>query len=761
MAEFPPSPSYPNYASLLSNLIGNLPGDYRNAQQQQTQIDISNAFKGGFPMNSDGTPNWAAAMQKFGQAGGATQAADLGPLAQQQAWQQGAPGTMSPLLGGGAGQPATPPPAAPMQLPSAPVQAPSPAPPQPQPGAPPPPTLAALVSSVAPDPAKGAAVMKMLANILGVDPTAPLTPAQVARAQRIMSAAKLGPSAPGQLSAPVRWDLMPDQAATVGTPQPEAARDIATKETVAYGAPQRNLTQAEATAIATGNSPGTGGGAGTPFGLPPAAEAVWQRMVPQESGGKQFNADGSVVTSPTGAIGIAQVEPGTGPAAAKLAGLPWDPVRFKNDPNYNLALGRAYFAQQVQAFGSPDVAAAAYNAGPNAVLAAQAKASKRGGDWLSYMPAETRDYVAKVTGGGGAPVARGQGGAQGNRPIVPQVPLPPGITDPQQAILAIDREIAKASTNPNPYAQGQVAALSDWRNRIAESVAPVKLGPTETILPAQGGPPLAQGPFASGQGTLSPAALDDAAETALKTGKPPANIGRGVQGAQNLAAVYNRAAELAAERGIDPQKLADLQQGFNARPAGLRSVFQRATGLTLVENEANRLLPRVRDLLPKLNHTDYPTLNAAINAYAKQTGDPNIVKFHISAASLANVYARVLKGGGTPTGGETDHALGLLDEAWSKGQIEAALDQINIELQSAKGGVNDTLSEFGLSMSDIPGAGFAPQGGASPTAAAPAQSATGGAGQPARVTKEQYDALPKGAPFIAVDDPTQTPRTKP
>jgi hypothetical protein len=47
-------------------------------------------------------------------------------------------------------------------------------------------------------------------------------------------------------------------------------------------------------------------------------------------------------------------------------------------------------------------------------------------------------------------------------------PLPKGYTDPQQAIVAFDREIARLSGNP--YARDQIAALEDYRNRIAASI---------------------------------------------------------------------------------------------------------------------------------------------------------------------------------------------------------------------------------------------------------------------------------------------------
>lgn len=122
-----------------------------------------------------------------------------------------------------------------------------------------------------------------------------------------------------------------------------------------------------------------------------------------ESGGKQFGGAGSVAgpndptTSPKGAIGLAQVMPGTAKEAAQLAGLPWSEDRYRNDPDYNEALGRAYFKKQYANFGGIDKAYAAYNAGPGALQNAIDKA-KAAGDpegWLKYLPDETQKYVSK------------------------------------------------------------------------------------------------------------------------------------------------------------------------------------------------------------------------------------------------------------------------------------------------------------------------------------------------------------------------------
>lgn len=124
-------------------------------------------------------------------------------------------------------------------------------------------------------------------------------------------------------------------------------------------------------------------------------------IIRQESGGRQFDANGNPLTSPAGAVGVGQVMEGTGPEAAALAGLPWDRDRWMNDPEYNAAIGEAYFLEQYRRFGSLDKAAAAYNAGPGALSSALDRATGLGGSYLDYLPEETQKYVAATTGMGG------------------------------------------------------------------------------------------------------------------------------------------------------------------------------------------------------------------------------------------------------------------------------------------------------------------------------------------------------------------------
>ncbi|AYC20061.1 Soluble lytic murein transglycosylase [Dickeya dianthicola] len=141
----------------------------------------------------------------------------------------------------------------------------------------------------------------------------------------------------------------------------------------------------------------------------PQEAQLFSAMIWQESGGNQFGKDGAPLVSPKGAAGVAQVMEGTGPEAARLAGVSWDRDKWLNDPRYNVQLGKAYFGAQMQKYdNNPVLAVAAYNAGPGAVdgwikqFGDPRTGAVTNAQFAAVIPYdETRNYVAKVTGSAG------------------------------------------------------------------------------------------------------------------------------------------------------------------------------------------------------------------------------------------------------------------------------------------------------------------------------------------------------------------------
>lgn len=99
-----------------------------------------------------------------------------------------------------------------------------------------------------------------------------------------------------------------------------------------------------------------------------SSDKVFSAMIPAESGGRQFNGNGQTLTSPAGAMGIAQVLPATAEETAKKHGMQWDPQRFMSYASYNMQIGQLYHQDLTKKYGGNQaLAVAAYNAGPGAV----------------------------------------------------------------------------------------------------------------------------------------------------------------------------------------------------------------------------------------------------------------------------------------------------------------------------------------------------------------------------------------------------------
>ncbi|WP_047310010.1 transglycosylase SLT domain-containing protein [Rhodopseudomonas palustris] len=156
-------------------------------------------------------------------------------------------------------------------------------------------------------------------------------------------------------------------------------------------------------------------------GLPPA---FLTRLLNQES--TMF----TLAVSRAGAMGIAQFMPGT--AAERGLDDPFDPLKA-------IPAAARYLADLRRQFGNLGLAAAAYNAGAGRVSA-----------WLrgtSELPAETRDYVLRITGFSAEDWAANR--ADASR-ITDAAPARPSI---------VSRKIA-ATTSPTAMAARPVAPRS-------------------------------------------------------------------------------------------------------------------------------------------------------------------------------------------------------------------------------------------------------------------------------------------------------------
>ena len=216
-----------------------------------------------------------------------------------------------------------------------------------------------------------------------------------------------------------------------------------------------------------------------------------------------------------------------------------------------------------------------------------------------------------------------------------------------------------------------------------------------------------------------------------------AGLGYGNAGAANRAAVQNKISErakaLAEEIGVPEGKIGEFLAIKHAEYAGItageRTLGVRTAQLGLAVHEAELLMPAVLKASEAVPRTELTDLNKLIIAGDTHTGDPNTVRLGIAMNSFINVYARAISPTGTPTVSDKDHARDLMAPFWSKGQVKAGLDQLNIELQAAMGAPSRVRQEFR-------------EGAGNKVAPSPSDPAAATASQPAAATNLPTDLPP-------------------
>jgi hypothetical protein len=167
------------------------------------------------------------------------------------------------------------------------------------------------------------------------------------------------------------------------------------------------------------------------------------------------------------------------------------------------------------------------------------------------------------------------------------------------------------------------------------------------------------------------------------------NVGRGIQGAQNLVRLRQEITRQNAGVGTSGAEQAVRNAEFQGEKAGQRTVAVRGANVELPANEFQRMAPLALEASSKVNRTQFPSLNAAILAWERGTGDENVVNLAVGANTLATIYARAVSPTGVPTDDLRKKGLSLLDQAFSKGQFSAAVSMMQREIGAAQQAVGE------------------------------------------------------------------------
>jgi len=187
-------------------------------------------------------------------------------------------------------------------------------------------------------------------------------------------------------------------------------------------------------------------------------------------------------------------------------------------------------------------------------------------------------------------------------------------------------------------------------------------------------------------GNFDPNTIDFMAQTYMQTGTIPP-LGMGPMAAAARSKILSRASELAMGGGQTAAQAAANIAGNKVEQAGsvagAKAVGTQIANVNMAAVETRNMIPTLQSYVTKVNPTDYPTLNEAGNFVAKKSGDPNVVAMAASMNALVNTYARAINPKGAPTVSDKEHAREILNAGMSKGQINAALNVIQQEMNAA------------------------------------------------------------------------------
>lgn len=210
-------------------------------------------------------------------------------------------------------------------------------------------------------------------------------------------------------------------------------------------------------------------------------------------------------------------------------------------------------------------------------------------------------------------------------------------------------------------------------------------------------------------------------------------------------------------QGVDAKELTAIMAQYRGLNAAETTLGHRDAVAGMAVQETRNLAPLVLEASANVDRTEYSDINKIILATRMRTGDPNVVKLGQAINGYINTYARAINPSGTPTVSDKDHAREILQAAWSQGQIEQGIAQLDKELDAALKSprqVRDRLKaeQMGKPEPETPAVGAAP-------AAVSKGAGSGTAADPYKIKGDDgYSAIKSGQYFL---DPKGNLRQKP
>lgn len=180
------------------------------------------------------------------------------------------------------------------------------------------------------------------------------------------------------------------------------------------------------------------------------------------------------------------------------------------------------------------------------------------------------------------------------------------------------------------------------------------------------------------------------------------NLGRGAQGAKNVVKVRNLMVQIAKDRGMSGKDAAAAAAEFTGLQAGERTLGTRGTAIKLAADEAETFANQALAASAAVPRGNFVPINRLLQFSESQISDPKIKKLYVATQALINARARAISPTGIPRVEDQAEGRKLLANADGPEAYKAAVDQMLLEVRTAKAAPGNVRSDM---RSDFTGAG--------------------------------------------------------
>jgi len=184
-------------------------------------------------------------------------------------------------------------------------------------------------------------------------------------------------------------------------------------------------------------------------------------------------------------------------------------------------------------------------------------------------------------------------------------------------------------------------------------------------------------------GKFDDATLNGLADQALAGDKSVfTGLGRGNQGASNIAALRQRINQKMIDKGMSGADIAAMNAQFMGQLAGARAVGTRGANVELAGSGFENIVPIAQAASDRVSRSGFLPFGKAEIMFNEQTNNPDLSTFAAANNGLVNTYARAISPTGIPSVRDKDHAYQILSMAKNKPAYDAAVATLQKEIQA-------------------------------------------------------------------------------